>query len=67
MEDWCPVVGSGEGDGDEEGADTAEGRVEEGGEGSIGMGTLELLDAAGFEVQQQSSVRIWEPTLYGNR
>lgn len=51
MEDWSPAVGGGEGDGDEEGADTAKDRVEEGGEGSIGMGTLELLDAVGIEVK----------------
>lgn len=58
VEDWGPVVGCGEGDGDEKGADTAEDGVEEGGKRSIGMGTLEFLDTARVEVQQRPSVRI---------
>lgn len=44
MEDWCPAIGGGQGDGNEEGADAAENGVQEGGEGSVGVRTLELLD-----------------------
>lgn len=49
MEDGRPAVGGGKGDGDEEGADAAEDRVEEGGERSVGVGTLELLDTGWFK------------------
>lgn len=44
VEDGAPVVGCGEGYGDEEGADAAEDGVKEGGEGGVCVGSLELLD-----------------------
>lgn len=53
MEDGRPAVGSGKGDGDKEGANAAEDGVEEGGERSVGVGTLELLDTGGLRIEAQ--------------